>query len=94
MNMSSSLTGPAVMPSGGSLESMRYSLKRRFEADEAMVCIESGGARKVAAVLWARGAGLLVYWVWVVKLSLLRREARNRAIVSEQRDALWPRCRY
>lgn len=35
-NMSSSLMGPAVMPSGGSEERDLYSLKRRFEADEAI----------------------------------------------------------
>lgn len=37
MNMSSSFMGPAVMPSGGSEERARYSLKRRFAAVEAMV---------------------------------------------------------
>jgi hypothetical protein len=37
-NMSSSLTGPAVRPSGGSEESALYSLKRRLEAEDAMLC--------------------------------------------------------
>ena len=37
MNRSSSDTGPAVMPSGGSLVRCLYSEKRRFEATEAMV---------------------------------------------------------
>jgi hypothetical protein len=36
--MSSSLTGPAVRPSGGSEESALYSLKRRLEAEDAMLC--------------------------------------------------------
>jgi hypothetical protein len=36
-NMSSSLTGPAVMPSGGSEERDLYSLKRRLDAEDAIV---------------------------------------------------------
>ena len=36
-NMSSSVTGPAVMPSGGSEERPRYSLKRRLEAEEEAI---------------------------------------------------------
>lgn len=41
--MSSSETGPAVIPSGGSEERERYSLKRRREAEEvAIVCGVAG----------------------------------------------------
>lgn len=32
INMSSSVVGPAVMPSGGSLVRLRYSTRRRFWA--------------------------------------------------------------
>lgn len=38
MNMSSSVTGPAVMPSGGSEENDLYSLNRRLAAGLDMVC--------------------------------------------------------
>ena len=44
MKRSSSETGPAVMPSGGSEVRRRYSWKRRLEATvEAMVGVEGGG---------------------------------------------------
>ena len=35
--MSSSVTGPAVMPSGGSLVRVRYSWKRRLEATRSAI---------------------------------------------------------
>jgi hypothetical protein len=53
-NMSSSLTGPAVMPSGASDESILYSLKRRFEAEEAMLCVVGAGRGCVLEVGVAR----------------------------------------
>jgi hypothetical protein len=45
--------GPAVMPSGGSLERALYSLKRRLEAEDAM--LGGGGVGKRPSVcvrLW------------------------------------------
>ena len=39
MKMSSSETGPAVMPSGGLVERVRYSVKRRREAMREGVAI-------------------------------------------------------
>ncbi len=47
MNRSSSVMGPAVMPSGGSEVRRRYSWKRRFEATDVAIvfggCFEFGG---------------------------------------------------
>ena len=53
MNMLSSVTGPAVMPSGGSLLSVRYSWKRRLEATlEAMAVLLSAFACLSAQRRW------------------------------------------
>lgn len=41
--MSSSLTGPASMPGGGSDVRVLYSLKRRLEAEDAMLCVRGFG---------------------------------------------------
>ena len=69
--MSSSLTGPAVMPSGGSFESMRYSLKRRFEAEDAMLCVD----RKRGCTGGGEGGSLVCAgWVWVAEGWSLGRE--------------------
>ena len=46
-NMSSSVTGPAVIPSGGSEESALYSLKRRFAAGLDIVYVAVAGYRLV-----------------------------------------------
>lgn len=65
--MSSSVTGPAVMPSGGSEESDLYSLKRRFAAGFDMVVFLR--LRAVRAIM----AGLRVQVSQVV-CSLYRRD--------------------
>lgn len=41
-NMSSSFTGPAVMPSGGEVSRARYSENSRFEATEVVMIAEPG----------------------------------------------------
>lgn len=59
MNRSSSVMGPAVMPSGGSEVKRRYSWKRRFEATDVAIVVGCGlsfcgsglmGERGVASV--------------------------------------------
>ena len=43
--MSSSVMGPAVMPSGGDWDRVLYSWKRRLEAREAAIVFWGGGGR-------------------------------------------------
>jgi hypothetical protein len=72
-NMSSSLTGPAVMPSGGSDARALYSLKRRLEAGLAIVCgcgcrwdVEGGGERLwVVGVVGVVGLTRLLGDTWI-----------------------------
>lgn len=78
MNRSSSVMGPAVMPSGGSEVRRRYSWKRRFEATDVAIvfggCFEFGGGfglmggRRVASVCVCGcvGCGLWVGRWWFV----------------------------
>src|SRR5436190_4619132 len=58
--MLSSLTGPAVIPSGGSWERVRYSLKRRFAASEDVVMMDFRICVRICEGVEKENLGL--YW--------------------------------
>lgn len=71
--MSSSVTGPAVMPSGGLVERFLYSWKRRFCATEDIVdavlvaCVRGRGVVVFVVFNGVRSRLLYRRWWWVLR---------------------------